>query len=94
MDDNKNNKYDDESLSLPTDEDTNETIENVELSSSAPAAEGNNDVDESSPNDVGDENTPDVEDDDYTPDVEDNENTPDVEDDYYCKSDYSYEPVV
>ena len=80
MDDNKNNKYDDESLSLPTDEDTNETIENVELSSSAPAAESNNDVDESSPNDVGDDNTPNVEDDDYTPDVEDETEEADAED--------------
>ena len=69
MDDNKNNKYDDESLILPTDEDTNETIENVELSSSAPAAEGNNNVDESSPNDVDNENTPEVVGDDNTPDV-------------------------
>ena len=80
MDDNKNNKYDDESLSLPTDEDTNETIENVELSSSAPAAEGNNNVDESSPNDVDNENTPEVVGDDNTPDVEDETEEADAKD--------------
>ena len=76
MDDNKNNKYDDESLNIPTDEDTNETIESVELpgneaKESDTTAENDNDGDESSPNDEGDDNTPDVEDENEESDTED-----------------------
>ncbi len=76
MDDNKNNKYDDESLNIPTDEDTNETIESVELpgneaKESDTTAENDNDGDESSPNDEGDDNTPDVEDENKKADAED-----------------------
>lgn len=76
MDDNKNNKYDDESLNIPTDEDTNETIESVELpgneaKESDTTAENDNDGDESSPNDESDDYTPDVEDETEEADAED-----------------------
>lgn len=82
MDDNKNNKYDDESLNIPTDEDTNETIESVELpgneaKESDTTAENDNDGDESSPNDEGDDNTPDVEDENKEADAEDKDVTVD-----------------
>lgn len=82
MDDNKNNKYDDESLNIPTDEDTNETIESVELpgneaKESDTTAENDNDGDESSPNDEGDDNTPDVEDENEESDTGDKDVTVD-----------------
>lgn len=82
MDDNKNNKYDDESLNIPTDEDTNETIESVELpgneaKESDTTAENDNDGDESSPNDESDDYTPDVEDETEEADAEDKDVTVD-----------------
>lgn len=82
MDDNKNNKYDNESLNIPTDEDTKETTENVELPGNEPkesdtTEENNNDGDESSPNDEGDDNAPNVEDENEEADAEDKDVTVD-----------------